>query len=101
LRNPELNELEPGTRIVLDGRPAEVVRAYRMGELPFLRVYLEDQGLKTVCARHVEIEVRKDPTDHLGDAGAQESAGRWSPDWFDLRARRAFDTAFLHGSVSQ
>ena len=60
-----------------------------MGELPFLRVYLEGQGLKTVCARHVDVEVRSDPADQLGDGGGEESSGRWSPDWFDLRARAA------------
>ena len=54
------SDFEPGDRIKLNGGLAEVIRAYKVGDLPYLRVYIEGEGAKTVCVEHVSIESADD-----------------------------------------
>ena len=80
-------DLEPGDRIKLNGTPAEVIRTYEVGDLPYLRAYVEDEGAKTVCIEHVSIEPGEDA---LGSLNNQVSEihprhDTVSAEWFDLR----------------
>jgi superfamily II DNA or RNA helicase len=98
---PDPADLSPGTKILLDGQPAEVVWTRQMGELPFLRVYQEGTGLKTVCLHHVDVEVVKGPDDHLKEGKDKPPLlDRWSPKWFNLRAQAArLQLAFDQGQL--
>ena len=49
-------ELSPGDKVLLNGQKAEVIRLHEVGELPYLRVYVEEEGVKSICAQHVDIE---------------------------------------------
>ena len=51
-----IDQLDSGERILLDGQPAEVITVQQIGELPYLRVYVEGEGVKSVCAEDVEVE---------------------------------------------
>lgn len=48
--------LEPGDRILLEGQPAEVIHTKQVGELPYVRVYIDGEGPKTVCIDDVTIQ---------------------------------------------
>lgn len=101
MSDPDPSDLTPGTHITLDGRSAEVIRCYQVGDLRFLRVYVEGAGLKTVCVQHVDVELRPDPDEELGEFQPEDRDGeKWSPKWFDLRVqatrlRLAFDRGHL------
>jgi SNF2 family DNA or RNA helicase len=80
-------EFEPGDRIKLNDDLAEVIRAYEVGDLPYLRVYVEGEGAKTVCVEHVSIEPADDALATL-DGQVAELHPRHeavSSEWFDLR----------------
>lgn len=78
-----IEHLDSGDRILLDGQPAEVITLQQVGGLPYLRVYVEGSGVKSVCAEDVEIE-------RLTEDG--EDSDEWNPDdlspeRFDLRTQ--------------
>ena len=76
-------QLNPGDKILLDGRPAEVIKVSHVGELPYLRVYVEGEGVKSVCAEDVNVEPRGSNGTPADTADPQElSAAR-----FDLRTQ--------------
>jgi len=50
-----MQDLAPGDTILLDD-PAEVIKTYSVGNLDYLRAYVEDVGVKTVCIADVDIE---------------------------------------------
>lgn len=81
--------LEPGDRIRLNGRTAEVIRLHAVGELSYLRAYVEGEGVKSVCVDHVAIDRLvpdgDSPYDTLPhDVDLSEA---FSPDRFDLRTQ--------------
>lgn len=80
-------DLSPGDRIKLNGDPAEVIRTYKVGGLPYLRVFVEDHGTKTVCLEHVSIEYGEDVLEslnnHVMELHPRHDAV--SAEWFDLR----------------
>jgi len=80
-------EFDPGDRIRLNGDPAEVIRTYEVGNLPYLRVYVEGDGAKTVCLDHVSVEPSSDALDTLEDqvADLHPRHEAVSSEWFDLR----------------
>jgi ERCC4-related helicase len=79
-----------GDSILLNGRPAEIIKTYSVGNIPYLRAYVTDQGVKTVCIGDVNIEPQ---SSELGDVSLAET-GEYHPehkavsaDWFDLRSQ--------------
>ena len=78
-----IDALTSGDQILLNGTPAEVITTTQMGDLLYLRVYVEDEGVKSVCAEDVDVEPRhstqgtepKNPLEGL------------SADRFDLRTQ--------------
>ena len=83
-------DLSPGDAIRLNDTPAEVIKTYAVGDLEYLRAYVENAGVKTVCLDDVEVEREDGGLDEL----TPESADELHPDheavsaeWFDLRSR--------------
>lgn len=59
------DELSPGDRIEVDGRPAEVINTNAVGNVQYLRAYIEDIGVKTVSLSDVEITPLPDTIESL------------------------------------
>lgn len=80
-------EFEPGDRIKLNGTPAEIIRTYEVGNLPYLRAYVEGEGAKTVCLEHVSIESSQNALDSLNNQISElhPRHDAVSSEWFDLR----------------
>ncbi|MFC7074251.1 helicase-related protein [Halovenus rubra] len=85
-----MNDLEPGDTILLNDQPAEVIKTYSVGDLHYLRAYVENVGVKTVCIDDVNIEPKGEQLSALDPA----TAGQLHPDhdavsaeWFDLRSQ--------------
>ena len=57
-------DLASGDTILLNGTAAEVIKTYSVGDLDYLRAYVENAGVKTVCIDDVDIEQKGD---QLGD----------------------------------
>ena len=73
-----MNDLAPGDAIRLDDIPAEVIKTYSVGDLEYLRAYVEDVGVKTVCIDDVGIERTPDQLDALDPATATHTDYRKS-----------------------
>jgi len=54
-----MQDLAPGDTISLNDNPAEVIKTYSVGNLDYLRAYVEDVGVKTVCIADVDIEPQR------------------------------------------
>ncbi|WP_254526159.1 helicase-related protein [Natrinema caseinilyticum] len=85
-----MNDFEPGDAILLNGQPAEVIKTYSVGDLDYLRAYVENVGVKTVCIDDVNIEPKREQLGALDTT----TAGQLHPDhdavsaeWFDLRSQ--------------
>ena len=85
-----MNDLEPGDAILLNDQPAEVIKTYSVGDLDYLRAYVENVGVKTVCIDDVNIEPKREQLGTLDTA----TTGQLHPDhdavsaeWFDLRSQ--------------
>ncbi|MDG5775170.1 helicase-related protein [Haloarculaceae archaeon H-GB1-1] len=85
-----MNDLEPGDAILLNNQPAEVIKMYSVGDLDYLRAYVENVGVKTVCIDDVNVEPKREQLGTLDTA----TAGQLHPDhdavsaeWFDLRSQ--------------
>ena len=85
-----MTDYASGDAILLNGRPAEIIKTDSVGDLDYLRAYVVDEGVKTVCIADVEIEPQPDRLGQLEPA----SADRLHPDhdavsaeWFDLRSQ--------------
>ena len=82
--------LESGETIHLNGSPAEVIKTYAVGDLEYLRAYIEDSGVKTVCIDDVDIELTDEPLGALDPANADQlhpDHEAVAADWFDLRSQ--------------
>ena len=82
--------LESGDTIHLNGSPAEVIKTYAVGDLEYLRAYIEDSGVKTVCIDDVDIELTDEPLGALDPANADQlhpDHEAVAADWFDLRSQ--------------
>ncbi|GGN94938.1 helicase-related protein [Haloarcula pellucida] len=83
-------DLEPGDTILLNEQPAEVIKTYSVGDLDYLRAYVEDVGVKTVCIGDVSIEPKREQLGTLDTATAGQlhpDHGAVSAEWFDLRSQ--------------
>ena len=85
-----MDDLAPGDQIRLDEAPAEVIKTYAVGDLEYLRAYIEGVGVKTVCIDDVNVERNRSQLDALDPTAAtrlhpgHESV---SAEWFDLRSQ--------------
>jgi superfamily II DNA or RNA helicase len=85
-----MSTFDPGDAIVLNGTAAEVIKTYSVGDLDYLRAYVEEQGVKTVCIDDVEIEPQRDSLAELEPAIADQlhpDHDLVSAEWFDLRSQ--------------
>ena len=83
-------DLAPGDTILINDTPAEVIKRYSVGDLDYLRAYVEDAGVKTVCVDDVAIEPKPDALDTLEPSVADQlhpDHEAVSAEWFDLRSR--------------
>jgi superfamily II DNA or RNA helicase len=55
---------DPGDKIEVNGQPGEVIRTYSVGDIEYLRAYIENAGVKTVSLSDVEVTP---VSDTLGD----------------------------------
>ena len=85
-----IGDFEPGDAILLNDQPAEVIKTYSVGDLNYLRAYVENVGVKTVCIDDVNVEPKREQLSALDTA----TAGQLHPDhdavsaeWFDLRSQ--------------
>jgi len=78
-----LEELESGEQILLDGQPAEVITVEQVGEMPFLRVFVEGEGVKSVSAEDVEVNRLQED----GEEDDELDLDALSPERFDLRTQ--------------
>ncbi|TKX52398.1 hypothetical protein EXE42_16360, partial [Halorubrum sp. SP3] len=60
-----MNSFNPGDSIRLNGTSAEVIKTYSVGDIEYLRAYVEDAGVKTVCIDDVRIESKPDQLGEL------------------------------------
>ncbi|WP_209309515.1 helicase-related protein [Haloarcula amylovorans] len=85
-----IDDLEPGDSILLNDQPAEVIKTYSVGDLDYLRAYLENVGVKTVCIDDVNIESKREQLGALDTATAGQlhpNHDAVSAEWFDLRSQ--------------
>ncbi|MDT3436705.1 SNF2-related protein, partial [Haloarcula sp. 1CSR25-25] len=83
-------DLASGDSIFLNGTAAEVIKTYSVGDLDYLRAYVEDAGVKTVCIDDVEVEPKRDQLGELRSASAEQlhpDHEAVSAEWFDLRSQ--------------
>jgi len=85
-----MNDLEPGDTILLNDNTAEVIKTYSVGDLEYLRAYVEGVGVKTVCIDDVDIERKREQFGALEPATASQLHPEHetvSAEWFDLRSQ--------------
>ncbi len=79
-----------GDTILLNGTPAEIIKTYAVGDLDYVRAYVEDAGVKTVCVDDVEIEPKREQLGVLEPTTADQlhpDHDAVSAEWFDLRSQ--------------
>lgn len=74
--------LEPGDKIRLNGKSAEVIRVHEVGGAPYLRAVIEGDGIKSVSLADVTVE--KEEEDELDAIPLDDIQ---SAEHFDLRVR--------------
>jgi superfamily II DNA or RNA helicase len=85
-----MDDHAPGDTVLLNDDPAEVIRTYSVGELDYLRAYVEDVGVKTVCIEDVSIEPKRNQLGEIEPAAADQlhpDHEAVSAEWFDLRSQ--------------
>lgn len=83
-------DFEPGERITLGNDPAEVIRTYSVGDISYIRAYIEGQGIKTVCIDDIDIGHQRSGADALQDFSVGDlhpGHEAVSAEWFDLRTQ--------------
>jgi superfamily II DNA or RNA helicase len=85
-----MDDLAPGETVFLNGEPAEVIKTYSVGDLDYLRAYVEDVGVKTVCIDDVTIEPKREQLSAIEPATVDQlhpDHEEVSAEWFDLRSQ--------------
>ncbi|GAA0459652.1 SNF2-related protein (plasmid) [Halococcus dombrowskii] len=85
-----MNALAPGDSILLNDTSAEVIKTYPVGDLNYLRAYVEGDGVKTVCIDDVDIKPKREQLDTVESGTATQlhpDHEAVSADWFDLRSQ--------------
>jgi len=86
----EPHQFRSGDRILLNDTPAEVITTYSVGDIDYLRAYVEDVGVKAVCVDDVDIQRKPNQIDTLDPANADQlhpDHDAVSAEWFDLRSQ--------------
>nr|WP_235010794.1 helicase-related protein [Halobellus limi] len=76
--------------MILNGASAEVIQTRTVGDLQYLRAYIDGEGVKTVCLDDVEIQPRQDPIDTVSDQQLESlhpDHDAVSAQWFDLHTQ--------------
>ena len=55
----------PGQQIVLKGTSAEVIQTRTVGDIEYLRAYIDGEGVKTVCLNDVDVQPHQTGLDRL------------------------------------
>ncbi|UPM45337.1 helicase-related protein [Halocatena salina] len=80
----------PGQRVVLNGASAEVIRTRTVGDIEYLRAYIDGEGVKTVCLDDVTVEPHHNPIERLSNQqldGLHPRHDAVSAQWFDLHTQ--------------
>jgi len=80
----------PGQRVILNDTPAEVIHTRTVGDIEYLRAYIDGKGVKTVCLDDVDVQPHQDqfeafPGQQLDDLHPDHDAV--SANWFDLHTQ--------------
>ncbi|MFC6721540.1 helicase-related protein [Halobacteriaceae archaeon SHR40] len=80
----------PGQQIVLNGTSAEVIQTRTVGDIEYLRAYIDGEGVKTVCLDDVDVQphqtgLERLPIQRLADLHPDHNAV--SAQWFDLHTQ--------------
>ena len=83
-------QFSPGQRVILNGAPAEVIKIQRVGEIEYLRAYIDGEGAKTVCLDDVEIQPHRSGIEELSNQRIDDlhpDHEAVSAQWFDLHTQ--------------
>ncbi|MFD1572019.1 helicase-related protein [Halorubrum laminariae] len=83
-------QLSPGQRVLLNDTPAEVIRTQAVGDIEYLRAYIEGEGAKTVCLDDVKIQPSESGIETLSDFqldSLHPDHEAVSAQWFDLHTQ--------------
>jgi len=84
------SQFSPGQRVVLNDTPAEVIRTQAVGDIEYLRAYIEGEGAKTVCLDDVEIQPSQSGIESISDFqldSLHPDHDAVSSQWFDLHTQ--------------
>jgi superfamily II DNA or RNA helicase len=80
----------PGQQVILNGTSAEVIRTRTVGDIDYLRAYIEGEGVKTVCLDDVDVQQRQAPIEGLSSQqldSLHPGHDAVSAQWFDLHTQ--------------
>jgi len=82
--------LSPGQQVVLNGTSAEVIQTRTVGDIEYLRAYIDGEGVKTVCLDDVDVQPHQTGLEtlsgqQLDDLHPDHEAV--SAQWFDLHTQ--------------
>ena len=80
----------PGQRVMLNGSRAEVIQTQTVGNLDYIRAYIDGKGVKTVCLDDVDVEPCQDQLKTLASQQLDElhpNHDTVSAQWFDLHTQ--------------
>ena len=83
-------QLSPGQRVLLNDTPAEVIRTQTVGDIEYLRAYIEGEGAKTVCLDDVEVQPSESGIETVSDFqldSLHPDHEAVSAQWFDLHTQ--------------
>ncbi|WP_323676873.1 helicase-related protein [Halorubellus sp. PRR65] len=82
--------LSPGQRVILNGSSAEVIHTRTVGDIEYLRVYIDGEGVKTVCLDDVTVEPHRSQFESFSGQQLDElhpDHDAVSARWFDLHTQ--------------
>jgi len=83
-------QFSPGQRVILNGTPAEVIRTRTVGDIEYLRAYLEGEGVKTVCLDDIDVKPAQSGLERIPDQeidSLHPDHHSVSAQWFDLHTQ--------------
>jgi len=80
----------PGQQVILNGTSAEVIQTRTVGDIEYLRAYIDGEGVKTVCLDDVDVQpyqtgLERLPGQQLDELHPTHEAV--SAHWFDLHTQ--------------
>jgi superfamily II DNA or RNA helicase len=80
----------PGQQVVLNGTPAEVIQTRTVGDIVYLRAYIDGDGVKTVCLDDVDVRLHQTGLERLPGQQLEDlhpNHDSVSAQWFDLHTQ--------------